>query len=235
MRTVLLSVGVCTTLSGTAAGSTSSGIVAIPVHSVGGTPPKLPSGASGKVVVVATGPIQSDKTLPVAIRNNTSQAVNNVKVTATAYVGSRLVATGADQGVKPSVIAPRGLALAYIYFNGATPAAGTTYKFSVASERASQSRFFNHADLVIKTANYTGGKLIGTAHNSTKAKISGPLGVYATCFSGNHIVAMENGYSDADDAPAGADAPFTLDFSAFGTTSPPHCDRVLVAMSGYSF
>jgi hypothetical protein len=221
-------------LAVTGAASASSGIAIVPLRSVGGAEPTLAGGAAGKVAVVATGPEQSDKTIPIALRNNTSHDVNDVKIAATAYVKSRLVATGSDQGIEPNVIAPHGLAIAYVYFGIDGPPTGASFKFSVTSDVASVSGF-DHIDLPIKTANYIGGKLVGIAHNSAKTKISGPLQVFGTCFSGTRIVAMESGFSDAEDAAAGADAPFTLDFTDFGTGSPPHCSRILVGMSGYSF
>jgi hypothetical protein len=232
MRATLLAVGLGLFLTGTAAGS--GGVVSVPLHLVGGSLPKLATGAAGKVAVVAIGPTQPDKTIPIALRNNSGHEVNNVKITSTAYVGTRLAATGSDQGIEPSVIAPHGLAIAYVYFDSGGPPAGASFKFTVTSEVASSSGFTN-VDLPIKTANYTGGKLVGIAHNSTKAKIAGPLSVYATCFSGGHIVAMESGFSDSSDAPSGADAPFTLDFTDFGTMPAPRCEPLLVGMSGFSF
>ena len=64
----------------------------------------------------------------------------------------------------------------------------------------------------------------------------GAKGVYAVCFNaGNKIVAIETGFSDADDAPPGGDAPFTLDFTEFGTATPPACPKMLVSITGYTF
>lgn len=214
-----------------------TGAFAVPIKSVGGPIPALPKGVPGTVAVVATGSFDKDaKIVPVVLRNNTKHPVDAIKITSTATAHGHLVATGSDQGVQPGTLVPGGRAIAYVYYDGATPPNGSSFKFSVTSKTA-PSNFFDVVDLSIKTANYTGGKLIGVAHNGTHTKVRGPLGVYATCVIGGRIVRMAYGFSGADDAPAGSDAPFTLDLTSFdlttGATSTPKCDRILVAMSGY--
>lgn len=203
-----------------------------PLHAIGGAP-TVPKGKPGSLTVVEAG-TYTGTTLPIVIRNNTRQAVGSVKVTATAYVGRKLVATGSDQGTKPAVVAKGGLAIGYIYFGNTQLPAGATIHYTATGSTPGGS--FSATDLPITTANYTGGKLVGIAHNRTGKKVSGPLGVYATCFSAaGKVEAMETGYADADNAPPGADAPFTLDFTSFGTAAAPTCAHILVAMTGYSF
>jgi hypothetical protein len=228
--TGLLAVGLVVLAATTAA---SAGTTPVPLRAIGGLP-SLPKGKPNATSVVAVGPY--DNVLPVMIRNNSKGAVVDAKVTATAYNGGRLIATGSDQGVKPELIPAGALALAYVYFNGRELPAGTTYRFNVSSTPAAKaSSFFSAVDIPIKTARYVDGQLVGVARSRGSKKVSGPLGVYATCFTGGKIVAMETGFADSDDALPGVDVPFTLDFSSYGTEEPPACAKILVSMTGYDF
>ena len=225
-------VGVLLVVSGSVAYA--AGPVAVPLKAIGGLP-SLPKGKPGTVSVVAVGPY--DNVLPVAIRNGSKSAVVDVKVTATAYTAGRLVATGSDQGVMPAVVPAGALALAYVYFGGRDLAPGTTYKFNVtATPSARASSYFNQVGVPITTVRYLDGQVVGIAHSRGGKKVSGPLSVYATCFTADSkIAAMETGFADSDDAFPNVDVPFTLDFTSYGTVAPPNCSRILLGMKGYSF
>jgi hypothetical protein len=202
-----------------------------PLKAIGGQP-KLPAGKHGAISVVAVGTF--DNVLPIVLRNATRNPVSDVKITATAYSNGKLVTTGSDQGSEPATVQPGGLVIAYVYFSHKPPP-GATYRFNVSSKPGGSSSLSN-VNLRITTARYVDGQLVGIAKNMTKAEISGPLSVYATCFgSKGKVLAMESGFSDADDAAPGAEAPFTLDFTRYGTHPKPACRQILVAMSGYNF
>ncbi len=73
-------------------------------------------------------------------------------------------------------------------------------------------------------------------HLRPKEKISGPLSVYAACLSASkRLVAFESGFADRDDLLPRAEAPFTVDLTAYGTQPVPKCRYLLVSMRGYSF
>lgn len=229
MRITLVAVLVAAAVS--AAAVSAAAPRPVPLKTIGGLP-TLPKGKPNTTSVVAVGTF--DNVLPVVIRNNTKKAVADAKITSTVYSGSKLVGTGSDQGVQPEIIAAGGLAIAYIYFRR-DPPAGATFRFNVTTSPVGGS-FFTAVDIPVTTASYVDGQVVGIAKNATKKTVSGPLSVYGMCFSANNkIVAMESDFSDADEAPPGAEAPFSLDFTTYGTKSPPACARIIVSMRGYSF
>jgi hypothetical protein len=201
---------------------------------IGGTPKY--GGAPGRVAVVTMGKYDGN-ILPVLLKNNTKRTVADVSLSATASTASgKLLVSGEDQGVQPENIPPRGLAMAYVYFDGKKLPANAKYKITVDSTPASEVDFQSNIDVPIKTVRYAGGSVVGLAVNTSSKKISGPLSVYAMCISSTkRIVRFASDYADRDDIPPRGQAPFTVDMTSYGTEPAPRCRYVLVSMRGYDF
>jgi hypothetical protein len=197
---------------------------------------RLPKGKVRHVVVVATGAYDNDSNIkPVVVRNNTSGAVADIKVTGTAYVAGKLVATGSDQDILPYRV-PRGkLAMGYVYFGRSLPPSAR-FVFDVTATPLSQLSFPSRQDMAIALARVAGGRLVGFAKNTSPKKVSGPIAVIGACFdTKGRLTGQESGFTDADSAPPGVRVSFTLDFTSYGTSPAPPCAHWLVTSSGFQF
>lgn len=199
----------------------------------GNANPVLPDGVAGEVSVVATGPFITDDfgsaSLPVAFRNNTSEAVSHVDLSATARAGGELVATGASQGADPSQVQPGEVGLAFIYFDsvGDVDPKSLSYDFAVETSPADTSAF-NTAPFTVAEANNNGSAIIGTATNDTGAAASGPFSVSVYCFAGNKLLDRTGSYADQDGSiEPGGTVSFTVDL--YDTK----CAEFAVGVSGY--
>jgi hypothetical protein len=197
---------------------------------------RLPHGKAGRVSVVATVAYDNGRNVkPYVLRNNTRGTVAEIKVTGTAYVGGKLAATGSDQGVLPYRVPRGGLAMGYVYFGHKLPS-NARFEFNVTATPLAQLDFPSRQDMTVVLARITGGRIVGIAKNETRKKVTGPIGVYGTCFDErSRMTDQENGFSDSDNAPPGGRVPLTLDFTTFGTSLAPPCRHWLVASSGYQF
>jgi hypothetical protein len=223
----------------TATNSTTSAPSARPINGsgllAGNARPEFPVGTPGKVDVVTVGTLVVDPsggaTLPVAVRNNTSNGISHVDLSVTAHDSAgRVAATGSSQAVVPAQLAPGEVGLALVYFDIGTakPPRGATYTFTAETSPADTSSY-NTAPVKLTEANLTGGQIVGTGRNTTGKEIEGPYGVEAFCFGmGNQMTDVVGTFANEDgNVQPGGTISFTIDLA--GTA----CVRYLVGASGY--
>ena len=109
------------TTEGAAAAASTSPFVAV-VGTV-----DVPEGDPGELSVVLTGTFEADSgTLPVVVRNRTSDPVYAVEATATARAADgSLAGSGSSQGFGPTTLAPGEWAFGYVFIDGDIPADAT--------------------------------------------------------------------------------------------------------------
>lgn len=144
----------------------------------------IPAGAPGEVSVVGAGaPDPSSGSVPFVVRNNTDDAVYDVRVTATAKdPAGRILASGDDQGVRPFHIQPGTLGLGHIYFDGLTLPADTTFEFRVETRPLDDLRYSRTRDLEVAEASLFEDRIVGQIENPQDGTLEGMLGLTVTCF-----------------------------------------------------
>lgn len=199
----------------------------------GNAKPVLPAGESGKVTVIAEGPLKKDGTggasLLFVYRNNTSKAISHVDFTATATAGGKVVASGESQGTIPAQVQPGEAGFGYIYFEDASsiPATGATYEFKVSTMPADTTSF-NTAPLTVTQADNNGTSIIGSAVNKTGKPLSGPYPADIYCFNGNELTDVILGdATETGDIKAGESVSFSSNL--YDTA----CKTFLVGVYGY--
>ena len=190
----------------------------------------LPRGTAGELSVVATG-VYDGSSLPLVVRNNTDQAVADVTVASTVRGSDgNLLATGGDQGFKPSTIGPGDIAIGYVYFDGAELSADASYEFEVDADTPGD-RTLGRLDLEVAESSLVNDRVVGVLSNPHDEVVSGPIGVYLACFAEvGTLVSFHQGFTDKDEAAPGETVPFQV--TMFGDAS---CPRFAVAASGYNF
>lgn len=197
----------------------------------GNAKPSFKAGEPGKVSVVAQGKLSAESggaTLPIAFQNNTDAAVSHVNMTATASSGGKIIATGQSTGTDPSQLQPGEVGLTFVYFDTeAKISADVTYEFSAETSPADTSSF-NTASLKVTQANLSGGKIVGSATNTTGAELQGPYEVDAYCFKSGALDAVYSGYADQNDNVA-ADGRVSFTNDLYGKS----CSSYLVGVNAY--
>jgi len=190
----------------------------------------LPAGEKGKIDVVLQGAYDGN-ILPIIIRNNSTEAIGRVTVSATARSsGGDLIAAGGDQGFNPNTVEPGGYTLGYIYFDQAALPSDTTFVFDV-NYSSPDSGSFSAVDLSVVEASYLGDRIVGEFKNDSDVVVSGPIGISVVCLDASGaILSHETGFTDKDQAQPGESVPFQVAFY-----SGVDCTNFLVAGSGYSF
>jgi hypothetical protein len=232
--------GVCAAvLAAWAAVSAGAASPPSPLATVGGLP-KLPAGAPGKIAVVAQGKYGSYSTgtvLPVVVRNNTRRAVTGIHVAGSAVdAKGNVVAGGEDDGAQPVTVPPGGLAIDFVRFGGANLPTSTRFKLIVTDTPSEAvTGFSKQVDISIPSVRYTRGKVVGTAKNTTRKRVSRPVVVLAACFNrSNALVTLGKAFGARSSAGVGQTIPFSVDFTRGGKRPAPACAHVLVSMTGYS-
>lgn len=190
------------------------------------------AGTAGKVDVVASGPIAPGPggiSVPIALRNSTSDTISNVDVTGAATdAAGKILGSGQSQGVNPSSIPPGGIALGYVYFAPNTPVqAESKIDFTVASRPVTGKPYFR--DLKVDQANMAGENVTGKATNSSGDPLKGPYSVHVTCFDEKgELLNSQIGFaSPSADVAAGQSVTFQV--GLYGKA----CPSFLLGVSGY--
>ncbi len=184
---------------------------------IGGGNPPLPAGAPGKLAIVATGPYgdstgTNGKTVPVVVRNNTSQIMTNITVTGTANTkGGELLATGRDQDLYPNVVRPGEITLGYVYFDD-KQLPNAVFKLEATGTPQASDEYDTRADLLVTQATHRGGSVVGYLKNGLPSGVTGPIQVYVLCFSTQgRLLAQYEAFTDQDSAAPGKSIPFVVD------------------------
>jgi len=205
-------------------------------HLLAGTAkPTFSAGAAGKIDTVYVGKILRDPSgsaeLPIVLRNNTQHAISHIDATATARNSAgALIATGQSQETDPAQLAPGEAALSFIYFQIGTAPVPDTATFGFTFETiAADTSSYNTATAKVTEANLSGGSIVGTATNATRASMQGPYSVNVYCFdAAGAIVDTSGGFADqnANVAPGGN---LTFTVSLYGRA----CPNFLVGVTGF--
>jgi len=195
----------------------------------GNASPDVPAGEPGKVVVVVVGPVPTDQSVlysvPIIIRNNTDKAVGRVAVTASALDASgkpvpglsrdtkgNLATVAYSQGFQPVSIEPGQAALGAVYFRAksAIPV-DATFEFTIeTSEPGADS-----VSLKPTEANLAGGRVAGTAANTTGKPLKGPFEAHIFCFDDSgRLAAAVGDYASPDRLDPDGTTPFRVDVAA---------------------
>jgi hypothetical protein len=192
--------------------------------------PLLPPGEPGVVDVIAVGaPVEWS--VPVVVRNTTSEAVLLIAVRGTASdaAGAELATGEAGSFMAPSVLPPGEVALASIYFNSLEHLPpDAELAFEVESEPAATADDFRR-DLEIGAAAVEGEELVGVVRNGAAEPLLGKVSVVGVCFdTAGTVTGYAETFADGLDLEPDEEATFTADIAGAGP-----CDVFLVGASGY--
>jgi hypothetical protein len=210
--------------------STTAGQVVL----AGNVTPSYPTGDTNQIAVVALGPITyspTGGTLPIAVRNNTAAAVSRITITGTAddASGAQIATATSQQQVEPAQLAPGQLGYSFIHFAASAPQIppNSAYEFTIKSN-AADTTAFNTASVKVNTASTSGGSIVGTATNTTGAKLQGPYSVQAFCFDaqGNLNSAQSMTTNQIGDIPPGGTVNYAVPLNGSS------CSSYLVGISG---
>ena len=122
-------------------------------------------------------------TIPLVVRNNTSEVVHGIEVHATAHGATgAIIASGSSQGFHPDTVQPGQITLGFAYFEQKGLPAGTTIEYQVTSEPGPDSGVMPSVDLPITQTNQAGGYVTGVAANPTGNPVQRAR-VDVTCFT----------------------------------------------------
>ena len=184
---------------------------------VGNIWPSLPPGQANELSIIAQG-TQTDQSgsLPVVVRNNTSEPVIAVGTSATVRdTTGKLIASGRDQGFYPWLVNPGDIAIGYIFFSyGFQIPTNAKIDFQINSESTNSTlASIGKKDLTISETNDTGSKVIGILKNNTDNKASLPH-VYMMCFdSSGKPLSHSDSFATPNEIEPGGTASFELDYS----------------------
>jgi hypothetical protein len=198
----------------------------------GNASPDLPAGEIGIITVIATGKY-SGSSIPVIVRNNTTDIVIRGKVTGVVKSSAdSLLATGGDQGFKPNVVKPGEIALGYVYFGidiNLPDDAKFEFEATATPMTPDSTKYENIRDLEVSESNLVGKRIVGILINAYKETVSGPISIYAFCFDNQGaILSQTQAFADKDQAAYNESIPFQV---GLGNNS---CPVYLVAGSGYA-
>jgi hypothetical protein len=199
-------------------------------------PVAFPAGPPDKLSIVEQGPPLTgagSTTVHVVIRNNTSEAVVQVKVSGTARRGGALVGSGESQGMAPERVEPGEFTLGYVFFQNAVPA-GATFDLTVTGTPVSEATFANSADVLISEVNrqppaeFGNESVVGIVKNPTSKIVHGPVSVDVTCFVGAKPISQSGGFTNADSIAPNGTASFEISLPDGA------CPVFAVGASGYT-
>jgi hypothetical protein len=197
----------------------------------GNRSPALPTGRLGALTVVAQAQSLDNDSLPIVLRNNTTDVI--VRPTASATIrsaGGKLVASGEDQGFHPNIVAPGEITIGYVYFDGGKMPPGSTVEFQLGGTPQDEVGFENVRDVPIEEFNRIGDRFVGRVRNPYQEAVSGPIDVQVTCFdTSGRPVAQFGDYASPDDMPVGGTAGFTIEMY-----DGPPCPTYVLGASGFS-
>lgn len=193
---------------------------------------EIPQGGDGTLAVVLIGKPNGSE-VPVVIRNDTDEALQDLTVSGTARDGSgALIGSGSTEDLVPSIIQPGEWGFGSVSFGASDLPADAAFDLE-ADGSPYDPTDIGDVDLetqeVRQTSGENGGQIVGILKNTSDAKVLGPISVLAICFDGDEPVATVTGYTDIDDVEAGGTTPFSLDLFDTG------CPAFAIGGSGYNF
>ena len=175
-------------------------------------PPAIPTGAEGKVSIVAQATaLDSSGSLTLVVRNMTSDPVAAIEVTGIARDSAgAVVASGSSQGFSPVLVQPGEIALGYVYFEH--DLAGQTHEYELMlSSQPPEDLFTENAGLVFTDFNALPSGPAGVMRNEGDAEASFAE-VQVVCFDDQGTPTNSvSDYADPSDIPPGGSAGFEVD------------------------
>lgn len=194
--------------------------------------PLIPDGSPGQLSVVLIGSPDGGS-VPVIVRNRTSEAVSFTLVSGTARDSSgSLIGSGESQGFEPAVIGPGEWAIGYVYFGWDDLPADATFDLTATGQPIDE--YFIELNATVEEFNRTQGSfgeaIVGIAKNTHDVEINGPVSVMLGCFSadGNRLISRYSAYTDGDGIPPGETTSFSVDLF-------DDCPVFALGVSGYGY
>lgn len=192
----------------------------------------LDEGEDGELSVIAVGAYDGSH-LPVVIRNNLGDDVQEIEVSVIARSGGELVATGADQGITPRVVKDGTVAFGDIYFGDELPD-DAEFEFELFASPAAEDDNSTR-DLVVEEINGTGTGVIGILQNPHDVPVGDPtINTYIACFDeSGRLLDVGFGPASKSIVEPGATTPFEFSVpSAANALVAETCPVFLVAGDG---
>jgi Mg-chelatase subunit ChlD len=194
----------------------------------------LGAGDAGQVSVIATGSLENmaGGSVPYVIRNNTSEDVANVKVTATIRdADNRVIGAANGNIVTPTHVNAGGVAFGNAYFGTIELPPGATLEVKANATPVAKVQFNSFRDLDVDEASLFENRITGTLKNTQSGLVKGPILIQAVCFDmDGNLLNLALGSADAGQIEVGDSIPFQVTLFAF---SDQGCPAFLVAGFGY--
>jgi hypothetical protein len=194
----------------------------------------FPAGEAALVSVVAQGPRTTTvgTQWPIVVRNNTAGAVCDIKATASATSGGKIVGSANLDSITPAITAAGGLAYGHLYFDTTLPD-DSAVEFTFTHDEIDEGCYGSPAfiDEVNQVPNGS-SSLVGKIRAPAGQKISGPISVDILCLDDNGLPLSgggNEGFADQDKLAPGQAGTFSVN-----PGSGP-CDQYLIGASGYGF
>jgi hypothetical protein len=174
----------------------------------------VPPGTPGEVSVAVTAPpspASDNSTVPMIVRNNTTNVVSGIEVTGGARdAAGTLTASGSSQGFLPGTLEPGDWAIGFVFFDIDALTGDETFDFSVSFDDGPAGALVGRIDLPITEATLQGDRVVGVVRNESTSP--GTLAqVYVACFNAGTLNEVYLGFVDGFEVPPGGSSPFTVD------------------------
>lgn len=184
----------------------------------------LPAGDPGAVTIIEGGDtIDRSGIVSTIVRNNTSDAVGEIKITGTARDSSGALVGSGSGSLTPAVVAPGEIAYGYVYFGDDIPA-GSTFKSSVDAEPVGE----HFLPVTVTEVNNTGNQIVGAVTNDLDVEVRS-IKARVVCFdTSGDVLGHEDSFVEPADLSAHRTGSFAIDLSE------RPCPVGLAAADGYS-
>ena len=195
---------------------------------------QVPDGVVGELSIVVVGNPQSNQdSVPVIVRNRTSEPLAGIEVTGTARnAAGALVGSGASQGFAPELVLPGEWSVGYVYFDSGKLEDDTEYDLTATGSEPDE--FTGSVDVKVVEASRTkgqfGDQLVGIVENPTDAEVGGPIDVLVACFDkAGELLTTTSDFVEGDSLPPGGTGSFSVDLFD------DPCENWAIGSSGYNF
>lgn len=217
-----------TTVTVTAPDQTGTPVTEQPSPLSGDGLPLLPAGTPGAVDVIAIGaPVRGS--VPIAVRNNTGEAVLLRGVLGIARDANDTLAFSASVSTfAPFLLQSGQVAVGTVYFGPNDLPDGLTLEFEPETSPAGGGRAYRQ-DLEIIEGTRTPEGVVGIARNGTSEPLNGPFSVIGLCLDQpGAIQGYYAAHAAKDSLAPGETTPFTATFYGTGP-----CDAYLLGVNGF--
>lgn len=182
---------------------------------------------NGRLDVLAGAPVRGD--VPILLVNGTSDALYVPGVLGYARdAGGKLIATGNDSTVAPSVIAPGKFAVGDVYFSPDPLPRGLAFTFEPQATPLALANVYA-LSLHVDEATRSDREVVGIVSNTTGTAENGPISIVGLCFDQRGVIqGLYSAFAAKMDLQPGASSPFDARFYGTGP-----CSSFLIAAVGF--